>query len=251
MAAMPAYADTLPLHTIFLAFLLAGAVKGVIGMGLPTVAIGLLGLAMPVSQAAALLVLPSLVTNIWQALAGGHLAAIWRRFWALQIGIAAGTLGGGALIAPASAPWAPPALGAALLAYGAMGLAAYTPRLPQAGQRTLGAGVGLATGLVTAATGVFVIPAVPYLQAACPDRNELVQALGLSFLTATLALGASLAGSGLMRAELAQASLLALLPALAGVWLGQWLRRRISPQAFRRVFFLGMLALGGHLLLRG
>ncbi|MGZ8197008.1 MAG: sulfite exporter TauE/SafE family protein, partial [Burkholderiales bacterium] len=46
-------------------FGLAGMVKGVIGMGLPIVAMGLLVLFMPPAQAAAVLVVPSLVTNIW------------------------------------------------------------------------------------------------------------------------------------------------------------------------------------------
>ena len=62
------------------AFLLAGAVKGVIGMGLPTVAMGLLGLVMPPVQAAALLVVPSLATNVWQMLAGPVFGAAVKRF---------------------------------------------------------------------------------------------------------------------------------------------------------------------------
>ena len=47
-------------------FLLAGLVKGVIGMGLPTVAMGLLALVLPPAEAAAIVVVPSLVTNVWQ-----------------------------------------------------------------------------------------------------------------------------------------------------------------------------------------
>jgi uncharacterized protein len=58
------------------AFLLAGFVKGVIGLGLPTVSIGLLGLLMTPAQAAAILVVPSLVTNTWQAAVGGGLLAL-------------------------------------------------------------------------------------------------------------------------------------------------------------------------------
>src|SRR5262247_2309149 len=61
------------------AFLLAGFVKGVIGLGLPTVSIGLLGLLMTPAQAAAILVVQSLVTNIWQAAVGGYLASSGRR----------------------------------------------------------------------------------------------------------------------------------------------------------------------------
>lgn len=77
------------LHTIsfLLIFIAAGLVKGVTGMGLPTVAMGLLGLLMPPQAAAALLVLPSLLTNLWQLLAGPALAQIVRRLWLMMTGI--------------------------------------------------------------------------------------------------------------------------------------------------------------------
>ncbi|HEY0438739.1 MAG TPA: sulfite exporter TauE/SafE family protein, partial [Xanthobacteraceae bacterium] len=58
--------DWFQIAAVAAAFVLAGLVKGVIGMGLPTVAMGLLGLAMPPAQAAALLLIPSFVTNVWQ-----------------------------------------------------------------------------------------------------------------------------------------------------------------------------------------
>ena len=54
---------TVAVAVIAFTFLVAGLVKGVVGMGLPTVAMGLLGLVMPPVQAAALLVVPSLVTT--------------------------------------------------------------------------------------------------------------------------------------------------------------------------------------------
>lgn len=76
------------------AFLLAGFVKGVIGMGLPTVSIGLLGLLMTPIQAAAILVVPSLVTNIWQAAVGGGIFKLVQRMWPLLAGICMGTLFG-------------------------------------------------------------------------------------------------------------------------------------------------------------
>ena len=80
------------------AFLLAGFVKGVIGLGLPTVSIGLLGLLMTPAQAAAILVVPSLVTNVWQAAVGGGLLALARRLWPLLTGICIRTVIGVALL---------------------------------------------------------------------------------------------------------------------------------------------------------
>ncbi|MCJ9709447.1 TSUP family transporter, partial [Bordetella hinzii] len=60
-------------------FLLAGFVKGCIGLGMPTVAVGLLSMAMPAPQAAALLVVPAVITNIWQMASGGHFRVLLRR----------------------------------------------------------------------------------------------------------------------------------------------------------------------------
>ncbi|WP_320109650.1 TSUP family transporter [Rhodopseudomonas sp. P2A-2r] len=103
------------------------------------------------------------------------------------------------------------------------------------------------TGLVTVGTGVFVVPAVPYLQALGLSRAMLVQALGLSFLTSTIALAPAIAATGDMSPEIAGASLIALAPALGGMFLGQALRNKIGPAVFRRAFFGGLLLLGCYL----
>ena len=82
---------------ITLTFLLAGFVKGVIGLGLPTVAVGLLGLVMLPAEAAALLVVPSLVTNLWQLFAGPRFGALARRLWPMLVTICLGTWAGAGL----------------------------------------------------------------------------------------------------------------------------------------------------------
>ena len=92
---------------------------------------------------------------------------------------------------------------------------------------------------------------MPYLQALSLERLALMQALGLSFTTSTLALAAVLADGGALDGAGAAGSALALLPALLGMLLGQWLQGRLRPAVFRRVFFGGLLLLGAHLLLRG
>jgi uncharacterized protein len=84
-------------------FVLAGFVKGVIGLGLPTVAMGLLALVMTPAQAAALLVVPSFLTNVWQAM-GPELTPLVRRLWPMLLGICAGVGAGGAPLLAARAP---------------------------------------------------------------------------------------------------------------------------------------------------
>ncbi|MCU1737302.1 MULTISPECIES: sulfite exporter TauE/SafE family protein [Pseudomonas] len=233
-------------------FLLAGMIKGVIGLGLPTVAMGLLGLAMAPTQAAALLIIPATLTNVWQLATGGHLSTLLRRLWPMLLAIFLGTAAGtGWLGGMDGGHGMVRALGAALLLYALSGLFLPALRVGTRTERWLGPVCGLVTGLITSATGVFVIPAVPYLQALGLNRDELVQALGLSFTISTLALALGLFWRGALGEGALGASLLVLLPAILGMLFGQWLRQRVSATLFKRVFFIGLGLLGGHLLIGG
>ncbi len=236
---------------VLVTFLLAGAVKGVIGLGLPTIAMGLLGLGLPPAQAAALLIVPSTVTNVWQLSTGGHLRPLLRRLGGLLLMIFVGTCLGSLWLGIDSGPWAVHGLGAALVVYALYGLIGPQVQVAPRHERWLGPLCGLVTGVVTAATGVFVMPAVPYLQSLGLNRDELVQALGLSFTVSTLALAVGLAGQDALGGQALGASLLMLAPALLGMVAGQWLRQRISAVLFKRCFFIGLAVLGAHLLLNG
>ena len=86
------------LVVILLTFLVAGLVKGVIGLGLPAIAVGLLSLAMTPAEAAALLVVPSLATNIWQLAAGPSFSALARRLLPMMLGVCLGTWAGSGLL---------------------------------------------------------------------------------------------------------------------------------------------------------
>jgi uncharacterized protein len=230
------------------AFLLAGMVKGVTGLALPTVGVGLLSLAMPPAHAAALIVVPALITNVWQMISGPGLGNLVRRLWPMQLAICLGTWASASLMAGSETAFASAALGIALIAYAAFGLMnVRVPHVPASVEWWLGAFVGGATGFISAATGVFVIPAVPYLQALGFEREEFMQALGLSFTVATIALAWSLASAGTLDLGTGLHSLLALVPALAGMIAGQHMLRVMRPETFRRWFFSGLALLGVHL----
>lgn len=231
-------------------FALAGAVKGVAGLGLPTVAMGLLGLVMTPVEAAALMVAPSLVTNVWQALAGRALARLARRLWPMLVGIGAATPVTIAFLASESARWPSLALGAVLATYAAWGLAMPAIAIPARAQVWAAPVVGAATGLLTGATGVFAVPAVPYLGAIGLDRDELVQALGLGFTVSTIALAASLAATTGHLASAAPLSVVATAAALVGMAVGQALRDRLDPPVFRRVFLWALLGVGAAMIVR-
>ncbi|KPA92070.1 putative permease [Pseudomonas asplenii] len=242
-------------HTLYIVllagtFLAAGLVKGVTGMGLPTVAMGLLGTAMPPAAAAAMLLIPSFVTNVWQLFCGPSITRLLRRLWPMMLGILLGTVGGSALLVKADPVWSGFGLGMALIVYAVYALVAPTLAVPGRVEKWLSAVIGLITGVVTGATGVFVMPAVPYLGSLNMNREELVQALGLSFTLSTVALAIGLFSHGAFHVEQFGMSTAAVVPALIGMWVGQRVRRRISPLRFRQCFLLLLLVLGLELCSR-
>ncbi|GHC57135.1 membrane protein [Alcaligenes pakistanensis] len=238
------------LSLISLIFLVAGMVKGITGMGLPTVAMSLLGMLMSPASAAALLVIPSFVTNVWQCFSGPAIGSLLRRLWPLIVTIVVGTLWGSSLLANTAPQLSGMALGIALLIYAGYALLAPALTIPPRLEPWLSPLIGLVTGIVTGITGVFVMPAVPYLQALNLDKDELVQALGLSFTVSTLALAGGLFMHDVFRLNQLGMSTLVILPSLLGMWLGQKIRVHISPRRFKQCLLLFLAVLGLQLIIR-
>ncbi len=238
--------EAMQILMVVVVFVLAGGVKGVTGMGLPTVVMSLLGLWMPAVQAAALLVIPSLATNVAQC-RGPHLRALATRLWPGWLAIAIVTIGapglGGAVSAQSAKGW----LGGILVAYGIWGL--WRPHLPDLSlaSKWLSLVAGVVTGFVTALTAVFVLPWVPYLQTLRLDKDEMVQALGLSFTLATLALAVRVQMSApfeSVSSSVAVAVAGALIGAFGGLKLGEVLRGRLAGPSFQKALFMVFLGLG-------
>jgi uncharacterized membrane protein YfcA len=231
-------------------FLIAGLVKGVIGLGLPSIAIGLLALLMTPAQAAALMIFPSLVTNVWQMVTGPYWLALLRRLWTLLAMSALGVWLGGGILTSANSRYAALGLGLALVVYAALGLSAIRFSVPRRHEWWLNPIIGLATGLIAGGTGVFVIPAGPYFQAIGLTKDELVQMLGFSFTVSTVTLGVVLWRHGALHVANAGGSLLAVVPALVAMAAGQRIRSWASEETFRRWFFFALLLLGTQQALR-
>lgn len=236
--------------SLSLIFIFAGFVKGVTGMGLPTVAMGLLGMFMPLPIAAALLVIPSFVTNVLQLFTGPAVRLIISRLWLMMLFIVAGTVAASSLLITVNPAWSAFALGVALIVYAAFALLSPSLTVSHAREKWLSPIIGGMTGIITGATGVFVMPAVPFLQSLSFSKDELVQALGLSFTVSTVALAVGLHLHNAFRIEQFSLSFFSIVPALAGMWLGQKVRARISARRFRQCFLLFLIVLGMELISR-
>ena len=231
-------------------FLLAGAIKGITGMGLPTVAMGILGGLLSPLVAASLLIVPSFVTNVWQLFAGPGFRSIVQRLWTMMAGIFVGTVTSSSMLTSGNTAKSTFLLGLSLTTYAAYALLGRSCRISPVIEIWLSPLIGTATGLIAGATGVFVIPAVPYVQALGFHKDDLVQALGLCFTVSTIALALGLASHGAFKMEGLSISVLAVVPALVGMWAGQYVRRAVSPTIFKSCFLVALALLGLEMMLR-
>jgi uncharacterized protein len=229
------------------AFLLAGFIKGVIGLGLPTVSMGLLAVTMQPSHALAIVIVPAIIANIWQTFVGPYLRDIIRRLWPLMAGTVIGIwLNAGMLTGP-YARYGTIVLGVLLVIYAITGLSKFNFRVARSDEKWIGGIVGLITGVVSAATGVQVVPSMPFMQAIGMEKDELVQALGVFFTVATVALAFNLTSAGLLSASTALPGAIAMAAAFTGMFIGQAVRSRMKPEVFRRWFLIAMILLGLYL----
>lgn len=235
---------------IALTFVLAGMVKGVTGMGLPTVAMGILGSLISPVAAAAMLLLPSLISNLFQFGGGGNTRMLLKRLWPMLLTVVIATLLASVWITGGETSSTQFALGLALMVYALWTLAGKRIAIAPRREKPLSLVVGFATGLLTGGTGVFVMPAVPWIQSLGFEKDELVQALGISFTFSTLALALGLWWHDALPVQSLSLSAFAIVPALLGQWAGTRIRRVISPVVFKRCFLFCLLGLSIEMMLR-
>ena len=240
--------DGLSIAIVMMTFLLAGGVKGVVGLGLPTVSVALLSAAFGIEAALPLLVIPSFVTNVWQGAVGGHAAVLCRRFGVALAIIPLATWVGYHYIFVAAPQAMDRALGVALLVYATLGLRAMRFPVPARAEPALTPVIGAVNGLVTGVTGTFVIPIVMYLEALGLNRDELVQMMGITFAVSTAALAGVLVLHGAYRVDASVVSAVAVVPAIVGMIIGARLRTRLAPATFRKWLLVGLGAIGLKLL---
>ena len=229
---------------IFFVYILAGFVKGMVGVGLPTISLALLAIFLGMKEAMLILLAPSLITNIVQALASGRLYELTKRLWIFLLSLFLLTWFSTGLLVAADGNLLKIGLGIILLLYCASYFSQHKIPKPGKNEKWLNPLMGGLTGVTTGLTGTFVVPGVLYLQRMELNQNALVQAMGLSGSVATISLGVSLGGRGVLSNEFLFISSFMVIPALIGMALGNIVRSKIDEGLFRKLFLLSLSAIG-------
>ncbi|MFT5505306.1 MAG: putative membrane protein YfcA [Gammaproteobacteria bacterium] len=240
---------TFEILQICLVFFFAGLVKGILGLGLPTISLTLLTVIFDLPSAMVLMLLPSFITNLWQAIEGESVTAVVKRhgifFFFATVSISIGSF----LLVGQSTQLLPGLLGLLLVMYAISGIAGKSLKLT-ASSKGIASIFGMVNGLLTGMTGSFVVPGVFYLQSIGLSRDAMVQAMGVLFTLSTLALLLSLQGHQLIALSTALVSLTGVIPALLGMRIGRLTRQHISAVRFKQIFYLALLVSGGYFIVK-
>ncbi len=230
-------------------FVAAGFVKGTIGLGLPTVTLAILTLPLGLKTTLGILVLPLLITNIWQALTGPHLKTIIKRFWPFFLAAIVSVWFGVKVLNKSNPDYLVALLGIILILNSLISFTKYRTPAPAPEREKIWSVVcsGLG-GLMFGMTGNFIVPGILFLQALGLKRDMMVQTLGVTFMVISSTLAVSLTSRSMMTEELTMVSALVLAPAFLGLWLGTRYRNAISEEQFRKLFFAGLFVIGCSLL---
>ncbi|MDB2578721.1 MAG: sulfite exporter TauE/SafE family protein [Tateyamaria sp.] len=231
--------------------LLGGFVKGVVGFAMPMVIISGLSSFIEPELALAGLILPTLVTNVAQALRQGS-AAAWASTMRYRVFLC---VGGALLIASAQLVRVLPMnallglIGIPVIVFAVTQLVGL--RLKLSRQRTdVEAVFGAVTGLMGGVSGIWGPSTVMYLTALGTEKSEQMRVQGVIYGLGAVALVFAHLGSGVLRAETLPLGFALILPALLGQWIGGHVLERIDQVVFRRVTLFFLLVAGLNLVRR-
>lgn len=236
---------------LLLALFVAGATKGLIGVGMPIVAVPILTLVVDLPVVVGLLSIPLIITNVPQALQGDRALVVLRRLAPILCGLIVGVFLGVRLLATMDSAALKPVVGIALIAIAVLML--LSPRLivSKAVEPIASPVVGVIGGLLG---GLAALPGplvFIYLIALGIDRDRFVQYSSMFLTVAASLMAITLGGGGLLGWSDALVSAAAALPIFLGMWAGTFMRQFVSPGLFRKLI-LGVVVLSGlHLSLHG
>jgi len=242
--------DPTVLVAVSVALLLAGAVKGFLGLGITFVAAPMLTPFVTVPEMVILLAMPILLSNIWQTFAGGHIRESWRRMWRLILCLGVGTAIGARLLFNIDGEILFAFLGALVAALAILGLTGFTLRIPGRWEGIAGPVIGFSAGIVGGMTTMFGPMITAYVAHLDLDKDRLVAATALIYVASGGFLVGALTVQGAMTGHAFVASSLATVPVLAGTALGDRLRRRSGQTMFTKILLIFLLLLGLNMLRR-
>ena len=232
------------------AFLLAGAIKGAAGMGLPTAAIAGMTLVLDPRVAIAIILFPMLVLNAWQWIGAGDLLRSARQYAPFSLVLFTCVTLTAFFAKDVKDQYLMLILGGVIILFVVVSWSGKLPSLPRKHDLTAQVVFGLFSGVIGGMTSAWAAPLGMYLNMCDAPKDEFVRASGFMIVVGSLPLCLSYVTLGFLSGPLALTSLIMIIPAMIGFGLGAMIRRRLSQQIFRNVVLIVFLVLALNLIRR-
>lgn len=232
--------------------LLAGVTQGALGFGFPAISTPVLVVLTDVKTAIILNLLPNFTVNVISVIQGGNWSASIGRYWPVAAWVMVGSVLGASFLIVAPQEPVRLVLAIAIFAY------LYQQQLVRldwswlARRPQLAAGVfGLTGGFFSGSVNNSLPPLLIYFLLLGLETTVMTQMLNLCFLGGKVMQAATLGIAGEIRLTAVIANVPLTLVALAGMWLGTRLQRRISAETYSRLLRWVLLAIAIVLLWQG
>lgn len=234
-----------------LALFAGGAVKGLVGIGIPLVSLSLLSLFLPLADAVVLLPVPIIVANVWQSIVTPHFVSAIRRFWPLVLAMLIGTVVGAHVLAALDAASLNLLVGTLVVLFALSSFMNPELRLPARFERGVGIVAGVVAGFMGGISALFGPPIILYLASLGLDRETFVGVISSIYLCSAVGLVIVFGSVGVMSQAQLVESAVASVPLMLGVWAGQRYRGGIREAVFRKLLLVVVLGVGVRLIVLG
>ena len=230
---------------------MAGGVKGIIGLALPLTSVSILGSIVDLRTAIAFIAIPVVATNLYQAFEGGRVFEMLRKYWLINLCSVAGTFIGAQILFIVDPRILTTLLGVVVMIYVAINVTRFRVRISDQAAPWAAPPLGILSGLLTGTTGSVGIPIAIYLQARDVDKESFLRAIALTFLISASMLVVALVQKGAISQVNAMISAVSLVPAFAGMMIGQNLREYLSEDRFRLFVYVFLMLAAANLIRLG
>ena len=231
-------------------FLVAGIIKGTIGIGLPTTAIGILSQFTDVRLAITLAVLPIVAGNAWQMFRSGNIFSTARRYATFAVALIIVLFVTAVTVTNVPTQALVVMLGTVIVLFSLVSLSFTPPRLPDSWDRPAQAVSGVAAGILGGLTAIWAPPVLIYFLSRRIEKDEFIRATALLLLAGSLPLLAGYLVNGQLLGETGKLSALLIIPTLVGFTFGEYLRSKLNADRFRAAVLVMFLLMGLNLLRR-
>ena len=234
----------------FAIYFIAGLIKGTLGIGFPTTAVSLLAQGTDARTAISLVIIPMMVTNLWQVWRNRQIEWVLTNFWRVLVLMVVFIAIFSQVSSIVPIAFITAFLGFAISIYAATTLFAPVFTLKKEHDGPAQYVAGIMAGIMGGLAGMWAAPILIYLSARGITKEQFVATTGLILLVGSSILFVGYWNAGMIGSTIALISCFLLVPSMAGMLMGEHLRKRLSARRFQRVLLWFFLLMGLNLIRR-